>query len=65
MAGDPMDEKVKWIKLTRYQISMKMKEFGIHVSRNIVRKIFLFFIPNKIIQIKKYFHLKFRQIYTS
>ena len=32
-----MDEKVKWIKLTRYQISIKMKEFGIHVSRNVVR----------------------------
>lgn len=39
VAGDPMDEKVKWIKLTRYQISMKMKEFKIHVSRNIVRKL--------------------------
>ncbi|MGD0466024.1 MAG: ISAzo13 family transposase [Gammaproteobacteria bacterium] len=39
IAGDPMDEKVKWIKLTRYQISIKMKEFGVHVSRNIVRKL--------------------------
>lgn len=39
VAGDPMDEKVKWIKLTRYQISMKMKEFGVHVSKNIVRKL--------------------------
>lgn len=39
IAGDPMDEKIKWIKLTRYQISVAMKKLGIHVSRNIIRKL--------------------------
>lgn len=34
-----MDEKIKWIKLTRHQISMAMKKFGINVSRNIIRKL--------------------------
>jgi len=34
-----MDEKIKWIKLTRSQISKEMRKFGIKVSRNIVRKL--------------------------
>lgn len=34
-----MDEKIKWIKLTRYQISVAMKKLGIKVSRNIIRKL--------------------------
>lgn len=34
-----MDEKIKWIKLTRYQISVAMKKLGITVSRNIIRKL--------------------------
>jgi len=39
IAGDPMDEKVKWIKLTRYQISVQMEKLGVYVSRNIVKKL--------------------------
>lgn len=38
-AGDPMNEKIKWTKLTRHQISIQMKKRGIPVSRNIVRKL--------------------------
>jgi len=34
-----MNEKIKWIKLTRYQISIEMKKLGINVSRNIIRKL--------------------------
>ncbi len=25
VAGDPMNEKIKWVKLTRYEISVAMK----------------------------------------
>jgi hypothetical protein len=39
IAGDPMDEKVRWVKLTRAEICDKMFQFGIKVSRNIVRKL--------------------------
>jgi hypothetical protein len=39
VAGDPMNEKIKWIKLTRHEISVAMKKLGISVSRNIVRKL--------------------------
>jgi hypothetical protein len=39
IAGDPMNENIKWIKLTRYQISVAMKKLGINVSRNIIRKL--------------------------
>ena len=39
IAGDPMDEEIKWVKLTRHQISLEMKKLGISVSRNIVRKL--------------------------
>jgi hypothetical protein len=39
VAGDPMNEKIKWVKLTRHEISVTMKKMGISVSRNIVRKL--------------------------
>jgi len=39
IAGDPMDEKIKWVKLTRAQVSFAMKKKGINVSRNIVRRL--------------------------
>lgn len=39
IAGDPMNEKIKWIKLTRYEISVAMKKLGVSVSRNIIRKL--------------------------
>jgi len=38
IAGDPMNEKVRWVKLTRYQISDAMREKGVKVSRNVIRK---------------------------
>ena len=34
-----MNEKIRWVKLTRSEISEKMKELGINVSRNIVKKL--------------------------
>lgn len=39
IAGDPMNDKIRWVKLTRSEISDKMKELGIKVSRNIVKKL--------------------------
>jgi len=39
IAGDPMDPTIRWVKLTRAEISEQMKEFGVSVSRNIVRKL--------------------------
>lgn len=39
IAGDPMNENIKWIKLTRYEISVAMKKLGVSASRNIVRKL--------------------------
>ena len=39
IAGDPMDENIKWVKLTRHQISISMNKLGILASRNIVRKL--------------------------
>lgn len=38
-AGDPMDEKVKWTNLSVKEIGKRLKEKGIEVSRNIVRKL--------------------------
>ena len=38
-AGDPMNEKIKWTKLTRHQISIQMKKRGVPVSRNVVRRL--------------------------
>ena len=34
-----MDEEIRWVKLTRHQISLAMKKLGVAVSRNIVRKL--------------------------
>ena len=39
IAGDPMDETVRWVKLTRSEISQEMAKFGVNVSRNIIRKL--------------------------
>jgi len=39
IAGDPMNSKIRWLNLTRAQVSEKMREYGIKVSRNIVRKL--------------------------
>ncbi len=39
IAGDPMNENVKWVQLTRHQISIAMKKFGVRISRNIVKKL--------------------------
>lgn len=39
IAGDPMNPEIRWINITRAQISEKMREYGIKVSRNIVRKL--------------------------
>lgn len=39
IAGDPMDEKIRWLKLTRAEISEKMESLGMNISRNIVRKL--------------------------
>lgn len=39
IAGDPMNSDIKWVKLTRDEISQHMKNKGVMVSRNIVRKL--------------------------
>lgn len=39
IAGDPMNENIRWIKLTRAEISLEMEKRGFKVSRNIVRKL--------------------------
>lgn len=39
IAGDPMNPKLRWLNLTRAQVSEKMFKYGIKVSRNIVRKL--------------------------
>ena len=39
IAGDPMNEKIRWLKLTRAEVGEKMREHGIKISRNIVRKL--------------------------
>jgi hypothetical protein len=39
IAGDPMDENIRWVKLTRAEISEQMRKLGVSVSRNIVRKL--------------------------
>lgn len=39
MAGDPMDEKVKWTDLTCTDISSHLATKGFKVSRNIVRQL--------------------------
>jgi len=39
IAGDPMDPNIRWVKLTRSEISDQIKQLGISVSRNIVKKL--------------------------
>ena len=39
MAGDPMNDNIRWVKLTRAEVSEKMKGQGVKVSRNIIRKL--------------------------
>ena len=39
IAGDPMNEKIRWFKLTRAEVSQEMRTHGVKVSRNIVRKL--------------------------
>ncbi|MDP3788304.1 MAG: hypothetical protein Q8Q60_03255 [Candidatus Chromulinivorax sp.] len=39
IAGDPMNPNIRWVKLTRAEISTQMKQFGVSVSRNIVKKL--------------------------
>jgi len=39
-AGDPMDAKVKWTNLSKGEIAERMKQKGIDVSRNIIKKLF-------------------------
>ena len=34
-----MNSKIRWINLSRGEVSAKMKALGINVSRNIVRKL--------------------------
>ena len=39
IAGDPMNPNIRWVKLTRAEISEKMRQLGVFVSRNVVRKL--------------------------
>lgn len=39
IAGDPMNNDIRWVKLTRCEIAQHMKDRGIIVSRNIVKKL--------------------------
>jgi len=39
IAGDPMNENIRWIKLTRAEVCEEMAKLGVSVSRNIVRKL--------------------------
>lgn len=39
MAGDPMNANIRWVKLSRSEISEKMASFDIKVSRKIVKKL--------------------------
>ena len=39
IAGDPMNKKIRWIKISRSEIGKQMKKLGVKVSRNIVRKL--------------------------
>ena len=39
IAGDPMDEKIKWVKLTRKKISQELNKKSIKVSKNIVKNL--------------------------
>ncbi len=39
IAGDPMDEKIRWTNLSHKKISLKMKEKGISVSHTVISKL--------------------------
>ena len=39
VAGDPMNQEIRWLKISRAEISEKMKAAGICVSRNIISKL--------------------------
>lgn len=39
IAGDPMDENIRWIKLTKSDIIKKLRGHGIRIGKNIVRKL--------------------------
>ena len=39
IAGDPMNEKIRWLKLTQSEIRASLKKTGIDVGRNAVRKL--------------------------
>lgn len=39
IAGDPMNEKIRWVKLSRFEITEKMKLSGINVSRRIIKNL--------------------------
>lgn len=39
MAGDPINEKIKWLKITQGEIRDCLKKKGINVGRNIVRRL--------------------------
>ena len=39
IAGDPMDEKIRWTNLSRKQIAEKMQEQGIRISVTVVKKL--------------------------
>lgn len=39
IAGDPMNEEIRWIKLTLQETADQMKKEGISISRNIVKKL--------------------------
>jgi len=39
IAGDPMDEKIRWTNLSQKQIAAKMQEHGITISVTVVQKL--------------------------
>lgn len=39
IAGDPMNEDIKWLKLTNYEIRMLLKKHGVVVGKNVVRNL--------------------------
>lgn len=39
VAGDPMNEKIKWVKLSRAEIREGMKKRGISINRNAIKKL--------------------------
>ena len=39
IAGDPMNADIRWVKLSRTEISEKMTALGVKISRKIVKKL--------------------------